>query len=162
LPPNQCELEEAVARIETSIIINRPVDEVFAAASNMGNLPKWSTATQEADVTSEGPVRRGSTVRLVGTFLGRRIESDAEFTEFEPPRHFAMATTSGPVAFRNRWTFEPSDGGTKVTGMNEAETSGFLKMLRIAEPIAVRMGKRQLETDIANLKDLLEAGQIGA
>jgi uncharacterized protein YndB with AHSA1/START domain len=151
-----------VARIETSIIINRPVDEVFAAASNMDNLPKWSTATLEAEITSEGPPREGSTVRLVGTFLGRRIESDAQFTEFEPPHHFAMATTSGPVAFRNRWIFEPSDGGTKVTGVNEAETSGFLKMVRIAEPIAIRMGKRQLEADIANLKDLIEAGDIGA
>ena len=38
--------------------------------------------------------------------------------------------------------------------MSEFEVGGLLKL---AEPILARMGKRQSETDLANLKDLMEA-----
>ncbi len=51
--------------------------------------------------------------------------------------------------------FEPVDSGTKVTIVGRAEPVGFFKL---AEPIVIRMAKRQIETDYANLKDLLEAG----
>ena len=42
-----------------------------------------------------------------------------------------------------------------MTVVGRAEPGGFFKL---AEPIVIRMAKRQLETDFANLKDLLEAG----
>ena len=37
--------------------------------------------------------------------------------------------------------------------VGEAALGGFF---RIAEPIVVRMARRQMETEVANLKDLLE------
>jgi len=36
----------------------------------------------------------------------------------------------------------------------DAELGG---MFRVAEPMVVRMGRKQMETDMANLKELLEA-----
>ena len=53
--------------------------------------------------------------------------------------------------------FEAVDSGTKVTVITQGEPGGFFKL---AEPIVVRMAKRQIETDFANLKDLLEAGVV--
>jgi len=41
-----------------------------------------------------------------------------------------------------------------VTFVLKAEPGGFFKL---AEPLVASMGKRRLETDVANLKDLIEA-----
>jgi hypothetical protein len=41
-----------------------------------------------------------------------------------------------------------------LTMVGEAETGGFFKL---AEPVVNRMMQRQLEGNIANLKDILEA-----
>ena len=48
-------------RIETSIVINRPVKEVFAFLSNFENWPKWSPGLLENKKTSDGPISRGTT-----------------------------------------------------------------------------------------------------
>jgi hypothetical protein len=52
---------------------------------------------------------------------------------------------------------EPVDGGTKVTDHYRGETRGFFK---VAEPIAVRLAKRQFENDSENLKTLLEENAL--
>ena len=45
-------------KIEMSIVINRPVEEVFAFLSDFENNPKWQATSVEARKISEGPVGR--------------------------------------------------------------------------------------------------------
>ena len=71
-------------RVETSVHINRPGDEVFAFISNFENNPLWQSGQVEARFASEGPLRVGSTYDQVAKFLGRRIESTFEVLEYEP------------------------------------------------------------------------------
>ena len=52
---------------------------------------------------------------------------------------------------------EPIEGGTRVTETYQAEPGGFFKL---AEPLMVRMGKRQFQSDLDNLKDLMEANAL--
>ncbi len=143
-----------MATLEISTVINRPVEEVFAFASNPENFPKWVTGSSEVKKTWAGPIGVGATYRTVLTVLGRRMEGVVEFTEYEPNRSCAMKTKSGPVPVENRTTFERVDGGTRVTFSSVAEPGGFFKL---AEPLLVRMIKRQFEADFANLKDLMES-----
>ena len=67
---------------------------------------------------------------------------------------FGLRTTSGPIRAEGEYTFEPVEGGTKVTLAFEAELGGFFKL---AKPIFARAIKRQGEGNLAGLKDLLEA-----
>ena len=53
------------------------------------------------------------------------------------------------------YLFEPADGGTRFTQTFEAEIGGFFKL---AEPLVGRAIRRQMDADMATLKDLLEAG----
>ena len=141
--------------IETSVVINRPIDEVFAYVSNYENSLAWMTEVVEVKRTSEGPVGVGATYRDTVQFLGRRIENtNSEVTEYEPNRKFAIKTTSGPLPGAEEYTFDSVAGGTKVTRVTEAETGGFF---RLAEPIIARMAQRLFEANSANLKELLEA-----
>ncbi|MFQ5594038.1 MAG: SRPBCC family protein [Anaerolineae bacterium] len=148
-----------MARIEASVVINRPIEEVFAFVTDSEKMSHWMSELVEAKQTSEGPVGVGTTYMAVATPLGRRAESTQEVVEYEPNRKFAFKSTSGPVASKDNYTFESVAGGTKVTRVAEAETGGFF---RLAEPLAVRMMQRQFKTNFAHLKDLLEAQAQGS
>jgi len=141
-------------KFESTIVINRPVEEVFAVVSNLENNPKWSSAFLEVKKTSEGPVGVGTTWRAAQKALGRRLESEVEVTEYEPNRKCAQKSKSGPFPVEVLQTYEPVEGGTRLGVALEAEPGGFFKL---AEPLLVRTLKRNIETDFANLKDLMES-----
>jgi uncharacterized protein YndB with AHSA1/START domain len=143
-----------MAKLEISTVINRPVEEVFAVVMNPENTPKWNSGSIEGNKTSEGPIGVGTTYRSVRTFLGQRIEGETELTEYEPNRSYATKSKSGPVPVESRVTFERVEGGTRVTVTLAGEPGGFFKL---AEPLLVKLAKRQFEAALANLKDLMEA-----
>lgn len=140
--------------IESNVVINQPVEEVFAFYMDPENETQWRIGVLEVETTSEGLVGVGTTTREVTQFLGRRIENTAVVTEYEPNKVVAMETTSGPIPFKFRVTFEPVESGTSMTVRASGELGGFFKL---AEPLVLRMGKRQMETELYNLKDLIEA-----
>jgi uncharacterized membrane protein len=140
-------------KIESTTVINRPVEEVFAVLSNVENNPKWSSAFLEVNKTSEGPIGVGTTWRGVGKFLGKQIEVELEETEYEPNRKSAQKSTV-PFPANQQMTFENVDGGTRLNVKFEADPIGFFKL---AEPLLASMAKRNIEGELANLKDLMEA-----
>ncbi len=143
-----------MATIETSVVINRPVEEVFTYVVDPNNNAQWAGPVVEARQTSEGPVGLGTTSTRVTQFLGRTMEATYEIIEYEPNSYYKDKMTSGPVPINGRISFESVDDGTKVTIAGEIEAAGFFKL---AEPILSRMARRQVETDAQTLKDLLEA-----
>ena len=143
-----------MVRMETSIVINRPLEEVFAFTANFENQPKWQSRLLEVRKTSEGPIGVGTTWRLVAKFLGQRIEFEQECTEYEPNRTYAGKSTSGPFPIYGRQTYERVEGGTRLNVTGEVQPGGFFKL---AEPLVMRLLKRMTKSDLANLKDLMEA-----
>jgi uncharacterized membrane protein len=143
-----------MARVEASVVINRPLEEVFAFASNTENHTQWNSGVLEVEQTSEGPVGVGTTFRGVDHFLGQRVEWTSEVTEYQPDRRVDHTIAAGAIRLEESCTFECVEGGTELTVLYEGEARGFL---RLAEPIVVRMFQRQIEGNLANLKDVLEA-----
>jgi len=141
-------------QVETSIVINRPIEDVFAVLSNLENNPKWASGFLEATKTSQGPIGVGTTWHVVQKALGQRLESDVEVIAYEANRTCVHKGKGGPMAVEMRQTYEPVAGGTRVSLAFEAEPGGFFKL---AEPLVKSFAKRALETDLANLKDLMEA-----
>ena len=143
-----------MVQVEKSVVINRPIEEVFAFLTNPENITMWAGPVKEARQTSEGPVGIGMTSIRITEFLGRKSEDSYVVTEYEPNRKFAQKATSGSLQTTEIMTFKSVEAGTKVTIAGEVEASGFIKM---AEPVFARVAKRQFETDMSNLKDILEA-----
>jgi uncharacterized protein YndB with AHSA1/START domain len=141
--------------IENSVVINRPVDEIFEFMADAENHPQWQSGAQEVVKTSEGSIGVGTTYTGVNRIMGRRLESYIEYTAYEPNKRLAAKVTQRPVPFQFEMTFEPAaEGRTKVNVKGTGEPGGFFKL---AAPILARMIKRRTETNLANLKDLLEA-----
>jgi uncharacterized protein YndB with AHSA1/START domain len=143
-----------MAKYEQSVVINRPVEEVFAFATNPEKEPLWNASMEESEITSEGPIGVGSTVRSVSRVMGRPAESTWEVTEYEVNVKKAVKSTSGPIPFESAAVFESVEDATKLTFTFQAEVGGIFKLF---SPLIVRMGKKGTEKSLANLKQLLEA-----
>jgi uncharacterized membrane protein len=139
-------------KVEAGITIKRPVEQVFAFISNAENNPKWATGAIEVTKVTEGMVGVGTVWRPVATFLGKRIEGEGHVIEYEPNRRYTVRSEK-PFPFELHYTFEGIEGGTRVNLTREADPGGFFKL---AEPLLMKTVKNQIETDLANLKNVLE------
>jgi uncharacterized protein YndB with AHSA1/START domain len=142
-------------RVEESVEINRPVEEVFSYVSTVESQPEWATPPIEVRKDTPGPPKEGDTFTSVTKFLGRRFETPYRITSIEPNRQFSYRATGGPVPDQ-RWTFacEEVSRGTRYTMVLEGEPGGFF---RLAEPLIQRAAGRQFRADQETLKDMLEA-----
>ena len=135
-------------------MINRPVEDVYAYMSNQESNSQWQAHCLGSVITSEGPIGVGTTFTDVIKFLGRRIESIWEITEYDPNRKVSFKSIKSPIPAKGGYTYESVEGGTKVIVVGKVEPGGFFKL---AKPIIALEGKREWQTSLANLKDLLEA-----
>jgi ligand-binding SRPBCC domain-containing protein len=142
-------------RVEESIKINRPLEEVFNYVSDVGNFPEWTAHTLEVRKDPAGPPQQSDRFTLAIKSVGRRFETPYERTSYEPNRRYTDRAVGGPIP-NQRWdyTFQEVPGGTRLTRAVEAEPAGLLKLL---EPLQRRTVQRQLRTDLKTLKDVLEA-----
>jgi uncharacterized protein YndB with AHSA1/START domain len=141
-------------RIEESVEINRPVEEVFSYATNPENFAEWVGNVIEVRKDVPGPPRKGTRFTVEQKLLGRRFESPFEVIDYEPNRRYAHRSTGGPVPVTMNFTYEPVSEGTRITQRNEAEPGGFFGLVG---PLLERALSRQMRTNLENLKDMLEA-----
>ena len=146
-------MEGEMNEFEVVTVIGRPVEEVFAVVREVTRAPVWTPGLSQLRRTSDGPLGVGATMVYEGTFLGRHYESPVVCTSYAENKQFATATTAGPFQLEADQTLEPAATGTKLTIRYRGESRGFF---RLAEPLVVRLTKRQFETAGENLKALLE------
>lgn len=142
-------------RVEESIEIDIPLEQVFDYVSEVGNYPEWMDHTLEVSKDTPGPPQNSDRFTVAIKSLGRRFDTPYERTSFEPDRRYTDRALGGPIP-NQRWdnTFEETSGGTRLTRAVEAETGGLLKLMEALQKRAV---KRQLGKDLETLKVLLEA-----
>ncbi len=140
-----------------SVVVDRPVDEVFAYAGDPTNDASWATVMVESELTSQGPLGKGTAFRQVLRFLGKRLPVECEVTEYEAGRRiaFTMDMAGGANKGAHERTFERVNGGTRVTLRTSGDSSGLFKL---ADPVLQRVAQRQMAADLGNLKEILEAG----
>jgi uncharacterized membrane protein len=142
-----------MAIVDHTFTVDAPPAVVFAYLTDLEKAPVWQASLLEAHLTPDGPIQTGTQIHEVRKFLGSKIESTVEVTEFEPERLFGGRVRSGPVPWRFRYTFEGVDGSTRIDFHMEGEPGGFF---RLAEPLVVRTVEKQLVNDLSTLKELIE------
>lgn len=142
-------------RVEESIEINRPLNEVFNYISDARNYPNWMAHALEVRTDAPRPPRQGDTFMLAIKSVGRRFETPYERTSYEIGRRFTDQALGGPIP-DHRWhsTFQEMPNGTRLTRTVDVESSGLLKLL---EPLQKRSAARQLRKDLETLKKVVEA-----
>ncbi len=105
---------------------------------------------------SNGEIGMGTLFRAVGHLMGERIEANYEITVFDPNKRYGFKSVSGPVDSYTLYTFEISEGGTKVNLSMETNPRDLFKL---NGAIVVKKFKKQFKENLAMLKSVLEACQ---
>ena len=147
-------------RVEESVEINSPVEEVFSYTSNPENFPRWAATVREVrqDAPGGDPLREGERFTATQQALGRRFEAPFEVIDYETNRHYAHRSREGhPVPVTMDFTYEPvssaSSEGTRFTPRIEAEPGGFFGLVGL---VLERVIRCQMRSNLETLKDLLE------
>ncbi len=114
-----------MAKIEKSIVIDAPVEDVFNYVEEPTNIPEYWPSVVEIKEVEQLP-NGGARMTAVYKMAGVRFDVESECTEYVP------AT----------WIYEPHDGGTKVTVENEY-TVQLPVLQKLAESFLIKV-KRTL------------------
>ena len=116
-----------MATLELSIVINRPVDEVFAFVSNPENYPKWVASSSEVKITSAEPIGVGTTYRSVITVMGRRIESEAGQGRYETEAGARLQRGGTLAGKRAQLAARTSQAGISIGGNLGKDVAGLAR-----------------------------------
>lgn len=139
---------------QRTIVINQPVDAVFAFFSTVSNDPRWRPGVKE--IQSPAEMRAGARIRqVIAGPGGRTIDADLEVTDYSPPGRYAFKVVAGPARPVGEYTFtSTATGSTEVSFALSAQLTG-LKKLVMSRPV-----QRSMEGEMASLdtaKRLLES-----
>ncbi|MEA2422228.1 MAG: hypothetical protein QOF55_1327 [Thermoleophilaceae bacterium] len=106
--------------------------------------PEWIGGIKETRLVGDPPLRQGSRVERVASFLGRRIEYVNEVTELDPPRTLDMHSVKGPFPMHITYSL---DGDNPTTVRNHVRGGGS----RLMAPFV----RRNIQRDLERLRDIL-------
>lgn len=146
-----------MSQISSSIVIDRPADDVFAVLTNVENTEKWFPGDVKEWWTSPPPHGVGSTRRARVKMGLMTTENDAVATVYEPPHRAGLKGTSKNAPFEAMFTFEAVDGGTRVDANIELFIRGPAKLFGA---MFTRWYGRSWDQGLVNLKHMMEAGEL--
>ena len=150
-----------MADVETSVTIDRPIEEVFEHWADGRLYNAWNPGATKKDVRMLTPDPIGKGSRFRGTFKGAG-ELAYEIIDHERPYRLAMRTVVPMGTLDHTITCEPVAGGTLVRQTGNAAFRGAFRLLR---PIIIGTFRRSFRANDLALKDYLEgktAAQAGA
>ena len=141
--------------VVTEIVIDRPVAQVSAFATDPSNAPSWYANIESVQWKTPPPVHVSAAVAFVARFLGRRLEYTYVVADFVPGERLVMRTEQGPFPMETTYTWVPTpNGSTRMTLRNRGEPAGFSRVMAPFISPAMRRANRK---DLAGLKSILEA-----
>ena len=138
---------------EQTIVIDRPVGEVFAFVTDQRNTPKWQAGLVEVRRLTDGPTGIGTRHVFVRNFLGRRMEGTNEYVAYQPDKLVTFRTISGPP-LEASYMFEPAGTGTRITSRVQLQGSGLFGLI---EPVVAAGLRREMKAAFPALKALMES-----
>jgi hypothetical protein len=141
---------------EVSVAIDRPIARVWDYLNAIENELVWQSSAVERILVTDGPLEKGSRTRQVDRFLGRRIETEWEVLELHDYLR-RDRTLTGPFAMEVEWQLKPVGDATRFTMILASEAGSGGLFSKLADPVVMRIAKRDWEANLGTFKDVLEA-----
>ena len=100
--------------VEHSITINRPVQEVFAYASDWERWHEWFEGVSSFRPVTENRKGNGARYAYKASIMGLAVPVEIEIHDFIPDKGWKGRSTKG-IPHRTRWEFKPAGQGTSFT-----------------------------------------------
>jgi uncharacterized membrane protein len=151
-----------MGHIRNSIVINAPVESVWAFLVDYQRAPEWQANTTEVRDFDGTPGEVGFAYTAILKAMGRRLEGRSTITASERPRFIEEhGSASGTGKYRVTNTLAPTaEGGTALSFEMEYEFgSGFLGGIA-NKLIFERSIERDVQHSAENLKELIESQML--
>ena len=150
-----------IHRNEHSVEIAAAPEDVFPWLADAERRLRWMGALVESEPLTDGPPELGSRYRDVFEDHGQRIELEAELVVVEPDERLTARLVSKGFESTSSQRLEATREGTRLTAA--VETRYTMLAARLLAPLVTRHAQKQLEADLARLKELVEveAGAAG-
>ena len=143
--------------LETSVKINKSVEDVWAFITNLENQKKLSAFITGIEVSE--PIKVGTKYKIETTSMGMKNVTTNEVVAFEPNKKFGVKTFAPPPAsdVTNTYLLEPDGDGTKLTLQMDATLvpAGMPSMPGMEDMMKNQM-KAGLDTMMATMKKAIE------
>jgi hypothetical protein len=144
-------------QLDTAVVIDRPIEEVFAFLADGTNDPKFSPRVQEITKMTDGPTGVGTVYASTVKDAGMKTRREFKITEFEEATKIRWTELS-----RNQITVPEGgydlsaegDGKTKLHFFNAFEGHGFGKLIT---PLALRAARKDAGAFGQRIKTAVEA-----
>ncbi|KIL52812.1 SRPBCC family protein [Jeotgalibacillus campisalis] len=144
--------------LNQTILIERPLEEVFTITTNMEQSPQIMDQVEEVAKITDGPVGKGTKYNEIRNLGGRRVQSVLEVIEHVPNASYAVSSSQNGVEIEFRYTFTQQGDGTFVTFDGKVKTSGFARSL--FRGMIVRMISKEELFHLQKLKKFIEAETV--
>lgn len=135
--------------------IYQPIKRVFDYISSPENDFQWQYGTLASTRIEGSNPGLGACFQSTGHFMGHRIQSTFEVTEYEPNQKYGFKSLSGPLQSYTSYVFEIAKGYTQIKLSMQANV---INSMDFNEGILEKKMKKQLKENLAMLKEILEAG----
>lgn len=134
-------------------VIGAPIADVAAYVFDHRHDPEWIGGISSSESVGDPPLRVGSDVRRVASFMGRRIEYVNRVETLEPGRRLHMRSVEAPFPMQVTYAFDDRAGTTEASVRVQGEPSS---MYRLAGPLLAAQVRRSVAEDLRTLKRILE------
>jgi uncharacterized protein YndB with AHSA1/START domain len=146
--------------ITRSIVIERPIREVFDFVADSRNDPRWCPKVDSVEpLTGDdiGPGARHSVVHRPVPFRPARV-MDHHCVSWSPPELIEWREDDSSDSFEVTYLLEEEGGGTRLTQTSEAR----LGAPRLLHPVFRAGIGRDISVQLKSLKQILESSAVSS
>jgi uncharacterized protein YndB with AHSA1/START domain len=143
-------------RFEATVVIDRPIEEVFAFLANGENDPKFSPRVLEIAKTTDGPPGVGTVYASTVKDAGVKTKRQFELTEFQPPTRIRWTEVSknAVTAPEGGYDLAAEGSSTRLTLHNTLQGHGIGRLIA---PLALRSARKGADDFGRAIKAAVEA-----
>jgi len=140
------------------VVINLPIQEVFAFVADHANDKYWKPFVTESRKITEGAIDVGTRFEIVTLAWGYRRAGEVEILEYEPYHSFSYRGHAKLFPFVGQLFFSEIPSGTHIQGHVKFQAQGLWKLLSIFPLLFFRS---QTKRTFTHLKHVLESQAKG-
>ncbi|HZC04342.1 MAG TPA: SRPBCC family protein [Ktedonobacterales bacterium] len=140
-----------------TIVIHRPIGEVFRFGANLSNIPLWIGGAQ-VRLLSTGPFGDGTRFEETLMRFGHAVTSLVEVQNYQANAGFDFQVIKAPfpmLASLGALRFAATADGTQVTLAHRVQLVPWLRPL---EPLLQRLSQAQSQRAVQMMKRAVEGG----
>jgi uncharacterized protein YndB with AHSA1/START domain len=137
-----------MTKIEASVVIDRPVEDVWKFITEISKFPKWNPGVLEPKQTSAGPLGVGATGEFKLKMGNATVTILVRVTEYEQNRKFSFEHILGPLKGTTECFYMKSiEGKTGYTHLSKL----------VVGPLVTPSMRKGVVTILGNAKRILES-----